>query len=276
MNRLLQLFPQCKNKMALIGMIHAKSFPGTPRNQFSVEEIVDKACAEAELYAKYKVDGLLIENMHDVPYVTKKDSGPEITSVMTRVCSEVKKIVPNVPCGVQMLAALNEEALAVALAANLQFIRAESFIFGHIADEGLMTACAGPLLRYRKSIGADDILILTDIKKKHASHALTSDVNVIAMAKSAKFFLSDGIVLTGTTTGQPPNVNDVFDVKLKVPEMPVIIGSGVNSINLKDFSNLNINALIVGSHFKENGFWLNEIDEKRLSNFMQNLENLYS
>ena len=32
-------------------------------------------------------------------------------------------------------------------AAELQFIRAEGFVFGHVADEGWVEACAGPLLR---------------------------------------------------------------------------------------------------------------------------------
>ena len=42
--------------------------------------------------------------------------------------------------------------MAVALATSLQFIRAEGFVFSHVADEGLVTtACAGDLLRYRYS-----------------------------------------------------------------------------------------------------------------------------
>lgn len=40
-------------------------------------------------------------------------------------------------------------------------------MYSHIADEGLMNACAGPLLRYRHNIGAEHIAIFTDIKKKH-------------------------------------------------------------------------------------------------------------
>ena len=40
--------------------------------------------------------------------------------------------------------------MSVALAASLQFIRAEGFVFSHVADEGLIAkACAGDLLRYR-------------------------------------------------------------------------------------------------------------------------------
>ena len=47
-------------------------------------------------------------------------------------------------------------------------IRAEGFVFGHVADEGWIDGCAGPLLRYRKMIGADRVAVLADIKKKHS------------------------------------------------------------------------------------------------------------
>lgn len=50
---------------------------------------------------------------------------------------------------------------------GLDFIRAEGFVFSHVADEGFLDACAGDLLRYRKQIGADHVQIFTDIKKKH-------------------------------------------------------------------------------------------------------------
>lgn len=50
---------------------------------------------------------------------------------------------------------------------GLDFIRAEGFVFAHVADEGLLNAGAGDLLRYRKQIGAEHVQIFTDIKKKH-------------------------------------------------------------------------------------------------------------
>ena len=71
-----------------------------------------------------------------------------------------------------MLAGGNKEALAIAQSSNLDFIRCEGFVFGHIADEGYMDSCAGSLLRYRKSIGAECVQIYCDIKKKHRFWAL--------------------------------------------------------------------------------------------------------
>lgn len=103
--------------------------------------------------------------MHDVPYVKSK-VGPEIVASMTAICQRVKDET-KLPCGIQILSGANQEAIAVANAAGLDFVRVEGFVFAHIADEGLMESCAGQLLRYRKMIGADNILVFTDVKKKH-------------------------------------------------------------------------------------------------------------
>lgn len=42
-----------------------------------------------------------------------------------------------------------------------------------------------------------------------SSHAITQDVDLIETAKAAKFFMSDGIIVTGTATGQPAKPHDV-------------------------------------------------------------------
>ena len=56
----------------------------------------------------------------------------------------------------------------MAQASGADFIRAEGYVFSHVADEGWMDSCAGELLRYRKLIGAENVLVFTDIKKKHS------------------------------------------------------------------------------------------------------------
>lgn len=41
--------------------------------------------------------------MHDVPYVKQRDISPEIITMMTRICTEIRKITPpNIACGVQV------------------------------------------------------------------------------------------------------------------------------------------------------------------------------
>ena len=111
--------------------------------------------------------------------------------------------------GAQILAGANKQALAAALASGIDFIRAEGYVFAHVADEGIIESNAGELLRYRKQIGADNILVFTDIKKKHSSHSITADVDLKETAKAAEFFISDGLIVTGSATGEEANQNDV-------------------------------------------------------------------
>lgn len=137
--------------------------------------------------------------MHDIPYVQEQKLGPETVANMTRLTLEIKKIIPStmMSIGIQILACGNKQALAVAKACDLQYIRTEGFVFDHVADEGYTKACAGDLLRYRKQIDASDILVFTDLKKKHSSHSITQDVSLLETAKAAEFFLTDGIIITG-------------------------------------------------------------------------------
>ncbi|XP_066289599.1 uncharacterized protein F13E9.13, mitochondrial-like [Branchiostoma lanceolatum] len=256
---------------AAIGMVHVGALPGTPRSSATVGQLIDKACQEAEIYKRAGLDAVMVENMHDVPYLLGGDVGPEVTATMTAVCREVRRVCPRVPCGVQVLSAANKQALAVALAAGLDFVRVEGFVFSHVADEGFLNSCAGDLLRYRTMIGADSIMVFTDIKKKHSSHAITADVSIADTARAAEFFLSDGVIVTGTETGRPVDSKELKEVQQAV-DIPVLVGSGVSTENLPTY--LRANGLIVGSYFKKNGRWQNEVDLDRVDRFMDRLSTL--
>jgi predicted TIM-barrel enzyme len=67
-----------------------------------VDEIVSKACREAEIYKGCGVHGVMVENMHDVPYLQNR-AGSEVTACMTRVAGEVRKVAKNMILGVQIL-----------------------------------------------------------------------------------------------------------------------------------------------------------------------------
>ncbi|XP_044283987.1 uncharacterized protein F13E9.13, mitochondrial-like isoform X1 [Varanus komodoensis] len=263
----LHLFGRLKS--VVIGMVHVKALPGTPQNTLPLTQITEEACREAEIYKAAGVDGLIVENMHDRPYTV--DVGAEITAAMAVICATVKKTCPLLPVGVQILCAANQQATAVALASGLDFIRTEGFVFSHVADEGILNACAGSILRYRKQIGAEHVQIFADIKKKHSAHALTADVSVAETAKAAEFFLADGVVLTGTATGMEADPKELEEVRHAV-KIPVLVGSGVTLNNAKNY--LGANALIIGSYFKKEGYWANSIDPDRVKRFMDHIGRL--
>lgn len=144
-------------------------------------------------------------------------------------------------------------------------------MFSHVADEGIINACAGDLLRYRKLVGAENIQIFADIKKKHSAHALTADISVAETASAAELFLADGVVLTGTATGLPADPGELREVQRAV-KIPVLIGSGVTLENVKNY--LDANALIIGSYFKREGYWANGVDPDRVKKFMEHISKL--
>ena len=251
-------------RRALVGMLHVPALPGTPQNELPVEAIVEHVAVEARALAAAGLHGLLIENMHDRPY-PKGHAGPEIVAALTAVAREVRRDA-KLPLGVQVLAAANREAIAVAHAAGAAFVRVEGFVFAHVADEGLIDGGAGELLRYRRAIGAGDVRVFADVKKKHAAHALTSDVAIAETARAAEFFLADGVVVTGTSTGQPTDPAEV-DAVASAVAIPVIVGSGVTAENVARFASAD--ALIVGSSIKQEGLWSRPIDRARVDALVQ-------
>jgi uncharacterized protein len=246
---------------SLIGMIHVQALPGSPRGVLDIEAVVEQAVHEAKVLVDAGFDAIMIENMHDRPYIHGRH-GPETVAAMTRVGLAVRAVAPELPLGVQVLSGGNMEALAIALACGGSFIRCENFVFSHIADEGLLErAEAGPLLRYRKQIGAEHIKIFCDIKKKHASHAITADVPLADAVEAAEFFGADGVIITGTATGKACRIEDLAAAR-GATKLPVLVGSGVTAESVGELFRY-ANALIVGSWIKRDGVWSNPLDPAR-------------
>ena len=257
-------------RCAVVGMVHLPALPGTPHARLTVSEIVESARREAEQLAEAGVDALLIENMHDRPYL-RGTVGPEVVGAMTAAAGAVRQTFAG-PCGVQVLAAANEEALAVALGARLDFIRAEGFVFAHVADEGLIQGCAANLLRARKAWGAGSVRIFADIKKKHSSHAITADVDIVETAHAAEFFCADGVIVTGTATGEPVDLGELAAVAGGT-RLPVLVGSGATLGNVEVLFP-HASALIVGSYFKQGGRWEGALDPVRVREFVARVREL--
>ena len=255
MDRLTTFRDRLGSPRALIGMLHVGALPGTPSAQTPLEAIVEQAIADARIYRDEGFTALAIENMHDRPYL-RGAVGPEIVAAMTVVAREVRRDV-NLPLGLQILAGANREALATAHASGADFVRVEGFVYAHVADEGVIESCAGELLRYRRLIGADRVLVLADIKKKHSAHAITADVSIVETAKAAELFLADGLIVSGPATGIAASPAEVRDVADSV-RLPVLVGSGLSTDNLSQFAHAT--GFIVGSSVKRDGRWDQPLD----------------
>lgn len=249
----------------VIAMIHVGALPGTPAAAQPLRAIEAQAVREAKIYREAGVDGVMLENMHDAPYLRGR-VGPEIVASLAVIARAVKDAA-RLPCGVQVLAGANQEAIAVALAAGLDFIRAEGFAFAHVADEGIIESSAAELLRYRKAVGAEHVQVWADVKKKHSSHAITADVSIGETAHAVEFMRGDAVIVTGVVTGDAPIPADVREVKAAT-RLPVLLGSGVTAANVADFLPI-ADGFIVGSEFKAKGHWSGAVESKRVKRFMQ-------
>lgn len=246
-------------------MIAVQPLPGTPLYRGNDGQIISQALSDLQAYIDVNVDAIILENSHDLPYI-KPPLDAHAVELMKRLARDVRSRFSQ-PIGIQMLEAANETALEIAAEADLDFLRVEGYVFAHVGGAGIIEGCAGKLLRRRKELGCEQIKIFGDVKKKHCSHALTADLDILDEIKQAEFFLVDGAIVTGARTTEPPSLAELRRVK-KHARVPVVIGSGMTPQNIRSYCKL-ADGFIVGSTFRQQGKFLGALDRQRLNAFMK-------
>jgi membrane complex biogenesis BtpA family protein len=166
-----------------------------------------------------------------------------------------------------MLEAANITSLEIAAEADLDYIRVEAFVFAHVGGSGVINGSAGRILRRRKELNAEHIRVFADVKKKHGSHSLTIDLDIKDEIRQAEFFLADGVIVTSQFTGINPDRDDLLNAK-RATSLPVLIGSGMTPENIRDYFPL-ADGFIVGSCFRKDGKFLEQLEPERLHEFMK-------
>ena len=249
----------------LAAMIAVLPLPGSPLYDGDDQRVIDQALADLEVYKAAEVDSILFENDHDLPYIQPPlDEG--CIALMTKIVKEARGRFEG-PIGVQMLEAANITSLEIAAEADLDYIRVEAFVFAHVGGSGIINGSAGKILRRRKELGAEQIKVFADVKKKHGSHSLTIDLDIKEEIRQAEFFLADGVIVTSQFTGTHPDKNDLIKAK-SVTKLPVLIGSGMTAENIGEYLPL-ADGFIVGSNFRKDGKFLERLEPERLDKFMR-------
>jgi len=247
----------------LAGMIALAPLPGSPRYAGEDAEIRARALNDLSHYGSAGLDAVVIENSHDVPYV-KPPFDRHALSLVKEIAADVRARF-NGLVGLQLLEAANFEALEVAAECDLDFVRVEGYVFAHIGGAGLIEGCAGELLRLRSRLAADGVLVFGDLHKKHCSHALTGDLDIVDELRQAEFFDVDGVIVTGDRTEVPPDVNELATVDAAA-RVPVIVGSGMTPENIAAYMP-HADGFIVGSCLRVGGRFMERLDPERLGRF---------
>src|SRR5437588_8847105 len=215
----------------LFGVIHLKPLPGSPRFRGDLETIIKAAAADAKSYARGGADALFIENFGDAPF-TKGKAGPETIAAMTvagRAVSEQVKL----PIGFNVLRNDPCAALALCAACDGSFIRVNVHTGAMLTDQGLIEGNAFETLRYRKRI-CPEALIFADVHVKHAL-PLGHWTLEAAAGDTLQRGLADALIVSGSGTGLPADPAELERVRTACPSAKILLGSGVNANNLRDY-----------------------------------------
>ncbi len=257
-NALTELFPVAK---PLIGTVHLDPLPGAPRYDGApMQQVVARAVADARRYVEGGIDGLVVENEGDIPFLKPDQVGWETVAAMSVVTAAVVRAV-HVPVGVLCLANATPQSLAVAKAGGARFVRANQWANAYIANEGFVEGSAAVSLRYRAAIGARDVRVFADVHVKHGSHAIVADRSIAELTHDTEAFDADVLIATGQRTGDPTTVEEVEQIS-GVASRPVLVGSGLDADNAETLMAV-ADGAIVGSAMKEDGVWWNPVSVAR-------------
>ena len=259
-------------KKPIIGMVHLLPLPGAPAYRGeSIDEIIKFALEDAKKLVEGGVDGLIVENMWDLPYYVGKNVSPEEMTAQAVAARAVVEEV-DVPVGINVVHNGGRVTLAIAKASGAKFIRVCLLTGAMVWDTGEFDhGCAAELLRVRKLLYAEDIKIFADINKKHA--VMFPGIDLKTHAEWCEFYMADALIVTGRMTGSPPRVEDLKEVKEFLPHRPLLVGSGSNAENIAKFLQY-ADGAIVGTYFKKHGIAQNRVDVDRVKKFMEIVKRL--
>jgi membrane complex biogenesis BtpA family protein len=168
----------------------------------------------------------------------------------------------SIPVGINVLANAAIPALAVAKASGARFVRVNQWVNAYVANEGLVEGESARALRFRRTIGADDVAIFADVHVKHGSHALVSDRPIAEQARDVEFFDADVAIATGNRTGDAVPQEEIAAIRGGT-RLPVIGGSGLTVENAAGLMGA-LDGAIVGSSLKVDGVWWNPVEQRRV------------
>ncbi|GAB4306511.1 MAG: BtpA/SgcQ family protein [Candidatus Bipolaricaulota bacterium] len=251
--------------LPVIGMVHLWPLPGAPGyTGYGMDAVIEAALADARALARGGVDGLIVENMWDLPYHVGRAVPPE-ESACHAVAARAVVEEASVPVGINVVHNGGVVALAIAVASGARFIRVCLLTGAQVWDTGEFDhGCAAELLRKRKELGAEHVKLLCDVDKKHAVRFPGIDLGThIAWTE---FYGADALIVSGRMTGAAPDVEKVRAAK-EVAQRPVLVGSGATEENVAALLRW-ADGVIVGSSLKRDGDPTNPVDEERVVRFV--------
>lgn len=251
----------------IIAMCHLQALPGDPGydREGGMELVLKKAREDLDALQEGGVDAVMFSNEFSLPYQTKVDS--VTMAAMARVIGELMPMI-KVPYGVNVLwdAAAS---IDVAVATGAKFIR-EIFTGVYASDFGTWDTDCGNTVRHRAHVEAENVRLLFNIVPEAASYLGNRRIEDIA--RSTVFNCRpDAICVSGLTAGAETDSQTLGAVKKTVPDTVVIANTGCRKDNIERQLSI-ADAAIVGTTFKYDGVFENQVDVRRVREFMDTVK----
>ena len=250
-------------KKPIIAMCHLQALPGDPEYQRDkgIGWVLDMARRELIALQNGGVDGVMFSNEFSLPYLT--DVEPVTYTTMARIIGELKHDI-KIPFGVNVLWD-PKASIDLAVATDAIFVR-EIFTGVYASDFGVWNTNCGEVIRHQHHIGGQDIKLMFNIVPEAASYLGQRDVAEIA--RSTVFNTKpDALCVSGLTAGAETDSSTLKKVKDAVPNTPVFANTGVSLVNVKEQLAI-ADGTVTATTFKRDGVFENEIDQARVTAFM--------
>jgi len=251
----------------IIAMCHMQAMPGDPGfdKAGGMKKVLEAARHDLLALQEGGVDAVMFSNEFSLPYLTQVRT--ETVAAMARVIGELMPEI-TIPFGVNVLWD-PIQSLNLAMATGAKFIR-EIITGVYASDFGLWNTNVGETVRHQYAIGAENVKLLYNIVPEAARYL--ADRDIVSIARSTVFNnKSDALCVSGLTAGTETDSQILQQVKGAVPNTVVFANTGVRLENVENQLSI-ADGAVVGTTFKKDGVFENEVDAARVKKFMDKVK----
>lgn len=246
-------------------MLHLPALPGAPHAEHPLEQIEAAVLGEARVLADAGFDACIVENFGDVPFFA--ENVPPITvASMARLASALRRELPDLQLGINVLRNDARAALSVAVACNASFIRVNVHVGSTATDQGILEGRAATTLRLRRELQSD-VALWADVHVKHGrslTHERIEQEAIDCVQRGG----ADVLIVSGEGTGRQADLEEVQRLQALQLGVPLVVGSGVTVDSVVRTLAV-ADAVIVGTALKAGGRTRAPLDVDRVRAFTE-------
>ena len=256
---------------AIIGLVHFLALPGDPGYDEAggMKKVIEAARHDVLALQRGGVDGLLFSNEFSLPY--PKGASFEMVAAMAYIIGALRDLI-TIPYGVHLIGDA-QATVCLAAVTGAKFTRG-TYHGVYATAGGLMDTDGAAIHRLRHRLGIDDFKLVYYVNVESSADIANRDA-IDALRPVYKLDKPDALGVTGPVAGEEADVSLMKRVRETFPDAVIFATTGVHIDSVEKIMEL-ADGAFVGTTFKRDGIFENEVDEKRVKAFMDKVHALSS